>query len=191
MRMKKFASVENGSCLILLSVLPFPLAIVTTLLFVFTIGRRFPRDIAPGSSLVLPGLLLAVAVMLFVIAYARRLWIDDAPRRFMLILCGATSLMAWPVWTTGILPSINGMSLGSERVSAMRVVHLTTSQASKGRQIYYWATLAPADGASGVGAGRYFVPAGIYDAWQSPTGRAVKVVHATGLLGAQVVLDYR
>lgn len=191
MGMIKRPPVENGTRLILLSILPFPLAILTTFLFVFTIGRRFPRDIAPGSSLMLPGVLLSIAVMLVTTAYVRRRWIEDAPRRFSLFLCALTSMMAWPVWTVGTLPSVNGMSLGEARTSGMRLERLTMSQASKGRRLYYWASLAPAVSPSRIGAGRYFVPKEIYDDWELRTGENVQVVHASGLLGAETLLDYR
>ncbi len=189
--MKKPAKVQNGSRLVLLSVLPFPLAILSTIAFVLTIGTRYPRDIAPGSSLILPGLVLSIVVMLLVTAHVRRNWIEDAPRRFSLILCAITSLLAWPVWTVGILPSVNGISLGREQVSAMRLVGLSTTRAKSGRRLYYLATLEPGVRSAEIGAGRYFFSKEIYDRWQSRTGREVTVMHASGLLRAQAVLDFR
>lgn len=188
--MKKAESPKDAS-LPMLSVLPFPLAILTTLAFVLTVGTHFPRDIAPGSSLILPGLLLSIAVLLVVMGRVRRRWSDPAPRRFSLILCVITSALAWPVWTTGILPSVNGIKLGAEQISTMRLAGLTTSHASKGRQIYYWARLQATSPASRIGSGRYFVPKAIHDGWQSRTGQEVAVVHATGLLGAETVLSFR
>ena len=182
---------RQANRLILISAIPFPLAILATLLLVFAAGARFPRDVAPGSSLALPGLIVSLAIMSLITARVRRHWIEPAPRRFSLILCTATSLMAWPVWTMGILPSVNGMHLHAERTSAMRLSALTFSHASKGRQIYYWGTLQPAGEATGIGAGRYFIPKAIYDAWQGQVGKRVTVHHATGLLRAEAVLEFR
>jgi hypothetical protein len=182
---------RNGARLLLLSSAPFPLAIALTFLFILTIGTRFPRDVAPGSSLILPGFVLSGIVMALITALVRRHWPEPALRRFSLFLCGITSLMAWPVWTTGILPSVNGAILGPRQTSAMRLTGLSISHASKGRRIYYWAAMRPPpDTASALGAGRYFVPQQVYEAWQPQVGRDVRVDHATGLLGAETVLNF-
>lgn len=181
---------SHANRLILISAMPFPLAILVTLLFVFTVGIDFPRDVAPGSSLVLPGLAVSGAILSLITARIRQGWIEAAPRRFSLILCTATSLMAWPVWTMGILPSVNGMRLDTERTSTMRLSTLTFTHASKSRQIYYWARLQQVGTETGIGDGRYFIPKAVYDAWQGQIGRTVTVRHATGLLGAETVLEF-
>ncbi|MDX3911175.1 MAG: hypothetical protein QHC67_15350 [Sphingobium sp.] len=41
----------NRNRLLLLSMLPLPLAILATFAMVLLVGERFPRQIAPGSSL--------------------------------------------------------------------------------------------------------------------------------------------
>lgn len=182
---------RHGARLLLLSFAPFPLAILLTLLFILTIGTRFPRDVAPGSSLILPGFVLSGIVMALITALVRRHWPEPALRRASLLLCGLTSLMAWPVWTTGILPSANGAILGPRQTSAMQLMDLSTSHASKSRDIYYWATMRPGqDTAAALGPGRYFVPQATYEMWQMRIGRDVRVDHATGLLGAETVLGF-
>lgn len=186
----KFPPPHNRNRLLLLSALPFPLAIGATFALVLLVGERFPRQLAPDATLAPAGLAMTLLAMGAILSVIWRQWTDDAPRRFALLLVTLTSLLAWPVWTIGIAPSVNGMRLGPQQASTMRVVELTMSRASKGRSIYYWARLRPADARSRVGAGRYFVPQHIHERWQARTGAEVTVRHATGLLGAETIISF-
>jgi hypothetical protein len=178
---------------LLLSAAPFPLAILTTLLFVTLVGTRFPRDVAPGSSLALPGLILALLIYGALMAVIRRQWLEATPRRFALLLGGLTSLMAWPVWAVGPLPSINGASIDAPSETAMRVIDQGSSPISRSRSVYYWAELEPISPRdTALSAGRYITSDHINARWATaPNPAGVHVIHARGLLGAEVVLGYR
>ncbi|MDX3911176.1 MAG: hypothetical protein QHC67_15355 [Sphingobium sp.] len=99
--------------------------------------------------------------------------------------------MAWPVWTTAILPSVNGVMFGPEAASAMHIVKLTTSRPKKSNRLYYWATLRPIDPRAPIGAGRYVVDKAAYERWQLAPTRPAQVVHVEGLLGARIALAFR
>ena len=182
---------NKGQFLVLCALLPFVLPILGTLLLVLLVGNHFPRDIAPGSGLKLAGLIAALLAGAGVLAVVHRRWPDPQARRFALVLCGVTSLMAWPVWTVGLLPSVNGMALADSETTAMYLNGLEVTQASKSRALNYWARLAPVNPGTGLGAGRYFIPREIHARWDAAKTPTVQVEHATGLLGAEVVRDYR
>lgn len=191
------ASLENkGQFLLVATFVPFALPFAVTLLLVLLVGNHFPRDLAAGSSLVLSGLVAGLVVMVGVNAHVARRWPAARARQLALILSGATTLMGWPLWTMGVLPSVNGMALGELRVTSMRLEGLEVTRASKGRQLYYWARLAPDGGAdvgpdAKLGAGRYFIPREVHDRWQQDGPATVRVGHARGLLGAEIVRDYQ
>jgi hypothetical protein len=187
---KARSSVPNHNRLLLLAILPFPLTIVMTFAAMLLVGERYPRQVASGSSLSWWGLGLSLTVFATVLLIVRQHWSEAGPRRFALALSGVTSLLAWPVWTTGILPSINGAMLGPHETSMMQVEKLTTSRA-KGNRIYHWATLRPLDNTSPIGAGRYFVPQDAYQRWQERPAQPARVIHAKGLLGARIAIAFR
>lgn len=191
LRSVKSERLPDGNRLILLSVLPFPMAVLGTFLLIATIGNRFPRNLAPGSSLALHGLILSLLVMGAVTLHVRRRWHERRVRRFSLLLCAITSVMAWPVWTVGVLPSVNGLDHDVPLVTPMQLKSLTTSHASKSRTIYHWAFLERAEGTAVIGEGRYFVAQPVFERWQGRVGRTVAVSHASGLLGARIILDYQ
>lgn len=189
--MAKAALGDKAQLVVLWAVAPFALPIVLTFALLLLVGNRFPREIAAGSSLIVCGLAAALAVLILVnLAVARR-WPDPQIRKFALVMSAVTSLLGWPIWTVGPAPSVNGMVLGPVQTSLMRLHGLETTHASKSRLLYYWATLAPRDPASAVGAGRYLIPYETYKRWQIEAPQTVRVSHATGLLGAQVVRDYQ
>ena len=182
---------NRGQFLVLCTLAPFALPIIGTLLLVLLVGNHFPRDIAPGSGLKLMGLIAAVLAGAGVLAIVCRRWSDPQARRLALVLCGVTTLMAWPVWTVGVLPSVNGMALAESEVTAMRLTGLEVTHASKSRELYYWASLASPIADTRLGAGRYFISRELHARWSVTRAQTVQVKHATGLLGAEVVRDYR
>lgn len=182
---------NKGQFLVLCALAPFALPILGTLLLVLLVGNHFPRDIAPGSGLKLAGLIAALLAGAGVLAVIHRRWPDPQARQLALALCGAASLMAWPVWTVGVLPSVNGMALADSETTAMHLTGLDVTHASKGRELYYWARLAPVNPGTRLGAGRYFIPRELHARWEAAKTQTVQVEHATGLLGAEVVRDYR
>ena len=88
--------------------LPFVLPIVATFALLFLVGNQWPRDIAIGSGLKMPGLCVAALSAFVIWWWSVRKIQDRRIRAFAAIFCGVTGLMGWPVWTVGILPSVNG-----------------------------------------------------------------------------------
>lgn len=171
--------------------LPFAVPFALTLLLLVTVGEGWPRDIAPGSGLKAAGFIAAMST-------AGGIWwriagrhADARGKRFAAILCAVTGAMGWPVWTAGVLPSVNGAVLGREGTAAMRLEGLEVTHASKSRRLYYWARLDPLNAGTKIAAGRYFIPQSTYDRWAATRPRVVRVSHAPGLLGAEVVTRYR
>jgi hypothetical protein len=177
--------------LLLALALPFALPFVLTLLIVFLIGEAWPRNIAAGSGLKLAGLIASALAALLVWQRIVRAFADDRVHRFAALACAVTGLMGWPVWTVGVLPSVNGAKLGPRQVELMRVGRIDITRPSKGPGFYYWAWLEAAHPGASVGDGRYFVPEAAYARWAPRKPAMVRVMHARGLLGAEVVLDFR
>ena len=177
--------------LILRMALPFALPFALTLIILATVGEAWPRSIAPGSGLKLAGLIasaLAGGAVWRTIVHAHA---DERVHKFAVIGCSVTALMGWPVWTVGVLPSVNGASLGREEVELMRLGRIDVTRPSKGPGFYYWAWLEPVHPGAGVAGGRYFIPETVYQRWAPHKPATVRVTHARGLLGAEVVTRYR
>ncbi|RZM00151.1 MAG: hypothetical protein EOP73_17360 [Variovorax sp.] len=105
-----------------------------------------------------------------------------------------TSLLAWPTWTWGVLPSLNGVRVADVQSTTMRLERLQQTTVSKSRERNHWAHLQPVASAaadSPLRQGRYFITRETYEQWQPGAPRDVVVVHGTGLLGARVVLALR
>lgn len=170
--------------------LPFALPILLTFALLLLVGNHWPRDIAPGSGLKLAGL-CATAITAFVVwrnAIAR---VDDhKARTFAALLCAVTGLMGWPVWSVGVLPSLNGAVLRNQSTVRMTLERTEVTHKSKSRELYYWAWLK-ADRDNGVaGSGRYFISREIYERLEKASPATVDVTVAQGLLGAQIVRGY-
>lgn len=189
--MEKRPKFRHQNRLLLLAFSPFPISIVVTILAVLVVGEYFPRQIAPDSGVKLAGAVASVTVFVIVTRSIVRLGLDEAPRRFGIILALVTSLMAWPVWTLGIMPSLNGLSFGKEVTTPMRLVGLSISRPKKSRQIYYVARLEPFSDAAPIGQGRYYVPQAVYLEWERRGQGRVEVGHSRGLLGAEIALSFR
>lgn len=170
--------------------LPFALPIAVTLLLVVFVGEAWPRNIAPGSGLKLAGLVATVITSLMVWRVAVSGIADRRARRFAALIAGVAGLMGWPVWSVGVLPSVNGASLGPVQTVAMALERTETSTVSRSRRLNRWAWLHPASPDSPVPAGRYFIPEEAFARWNENHAHSVSVTVANGLLGAQVVTGY-
>ena len=171
--------------------LPFVLPILATFALLFLAGNQWPRDIAIGSGLKMPGL-CAAALTAFVIWWWSVRQIQD--RRilaFAAIFCGVTGLMGWPVWTVGILPSVNGSVLNQPSPIPMTLDRIEMTPKRKSRGYYHWAWLKTANSNSAIQSGRYFISENDYQRFDSTKPAAVDVTVAQGLLGAYVVLGYK
>lgn len=170
--------------------LPFAVPIVMTLATVLLIGERWPRTIAPGSGLKFAGFCATVLCCAGVWRFAIRGIEDKRVHKFAALFCAATGLMGWPVWSTGILPSVNGYRLDNERVIAMMLERTETSTRSKSRKLNHWAWLRTDDPSAQIGSGRYYIPEVIHANWSRRAPGPVRLKVARGLLGAQVVTGY-
>lgn len=177
--------------LLLKMAVPFALPFGLTLIILATVGEAWPRSIAPDSGLKLAGLIASALVGAAVWLIIVRAFADERVHKFAAIGCGVTALMGWPVWTVGVLPSVNGASIGREKVAFMRLGRIDVTRPSKGQGFYYWAWLEPVHPGAAVVGGRYFIPETVYQRWAQHKPATVKVMHARGLLGAEVVTQYR
>ncbi|PLK23997.1 hypothetical protein [Novosphingobium sp. TH158] len=172
-------------------ILPFAVPFALTLALMVLVGERWPRDIAPGSGLKLAGLVASALTAALVWRYTVRAIEDRRVHKAAGILCLVTGLMGWAVWTTGVLPSINGAALGSESTVRMRLERTEVTAVSKSKERYHWAWLRTDLNDAALASGRYFIPEGHYQRWQASKPASVEVTYARGLLGAQVVTGFR
>lgn len=170
-------------------ILPFAVPILVTLILLLVVGNAWPRDIAPGSGLKLPGLAASAAT-----ATAMAVWrlavhaiADQRVRRFAALVCAATGLMGWPVWTVGVLPTLNGAATSNERVVVMTLQRVEVTRKSRSRDYYHWAWLKAEDRGQAALSGRYFISGTTYDRWRREGPARVEVGLGRGLLGAEVV----
>ncbi|MFM7377004.1 MAG: hypothetical protein ACKO1O_02555 [Erythrobacter sp.] len=170
--------------------LPFALPIASTLALVVLVGEAWPRNIAPGSGLKLAGLLATAVLAYGVWLVTVRSIPDRRAHQMAALVCGVTGLMGWPVWSVGIMPSINGLALGPEQTVTMILDRTEATSIKHSREQNHWAWLHPASPGGAVGAGRYFIPEATYQRWNLENPRSVRVTIAEGLLGAQVVTRY-
>ena len=173
--------------LLLPFVLPFPLV----LLLIFTVGEAWPRSIAPGSGLKLTGFVVSALTAACAWYSAVQSVTDERTRTFAMLFCAITGLMGWPMWTVGVLPSINGARLEPSSTTAMRIERLYITRPSKGRGFHHWAVLETRNADALIESGRYFIPQSRYEEWRMHRPETVKVVHARGALGAEVVTAFR
>ena len=170
--------------------LPFVLPVALSLIIFVTIGESWPRNIAPGSGLRLPDLMASVVIATLTWHQMVRILACERLRRFAAIACAATGLMGWPIWTVGVLPSINGAMLDQEQVEPMRLGGLDVTRSAKS-STYYSAWLEPVDPNAPIDGGRYVISEVVYQRLASRKPAGVKVAYAKGLLGAQVIIDYQ
>ncbi|OYZ41038.1 MAG: hypothetical protein B7Y31_06245 [Novosphingobium sp. 16-62-11] len=175
-----------GQCL-----LPFALPILITMALAVTVGESWPRNIAPGSGLKLAGLVATAFTGAAVWCLATRQVDDRRVRKGVAILCAVTALMGWPVWSVGVLPSVNGIALGPEKETPMRMTRLEITTPSKGgRGFYHWAWLEPLSGRSALPQGRVFIAEAVHAKWTAERSKIVTLHHAKGMLGAEVLTGF-
>jgi hypothetical protein len=172
--------------------LPLVLPVALTVFISITVGETWPRSIAPGSGLMLQGLIASAIFSTLAWRITGGAFDDEQVRKLAAIICAVTGLMGWPIWTTGILPSINGAFLGQERVEPMRLGKLDVSR-PKGSvgSPNYSAWLEPINRGGAIDGGRYYISEEVYQRLESQKPVAIRVAHSRGLLGAVVVTDYR
>lgn len=168
--------------------LPFAIPMLLTAALVIFVGAGWPRNIAPGSGLKLAGLCVTVLTSLAVWMLITRHIGDRRARKAAALICGAVGLLGWPVWSVGVLPSVNGFSLGPQQSHRMVLDRVEVTTVSRSSARNHWAWLRP-DSPDAL-AGRYFIPEAIYAQWSRKQPAVVTVTMAPGLLGAQVVTGY-
>ena len=177
--------------LVLVAIAPLPVAIASTFALLLMVGERFPRQLAPGEGLWSWGLLLSAVIATVLWAAMRTGQREPRLAGLLTALLVVTSLLAWPTWTWGVLPSINGVRVSNVQTTTMRLQRLEQTTVSKSRERNHWAHLTPTVPGPPLAKGRYFIARDTYDLWQPGAPRDVVVDHGTGLLGARVVLALR
>lgn len=168
-----------------------PFAIPAGLSLLIGVGLDWPRDIAPGSGLKLPGLLATALTALVAWRLSVRGLGDPRVRRLSALLCLLVALLAWPIWSVGVLPSVNGAVLRDVRTLAMRLERTEATAQRHSPDFHHWAWLVPIDAAAGIGGGRHFISKPTYDRLTAERPATVAVDVATGFLGAIVVTAIR
>ena len=170
--------------------LPFAVPIMMTIAMMFLVGDRWSRTIAPGSGLKFAGLCTTALCCAGVWRFAIRGIADRRAHKFAAIMCAATGLLGWPVWTMGILPSINGSRLADEQVLTMTLERTEITRQSKSTKLNHWAWLRTEDRTTSAVSGRYYIPEDVHADWARRGPGPVRLKVARGLLGAQVVTGY-
>lgn len=170
--------------------LPFAIPMLLTIALVIFAGDNWPRHIAPGSGLKLPGFGATLVTCLIVWCWAARGIRDKRNHAIAAVTCGVIGLMGWPVWSVGVLPSVNGMSLGPPEQLRMTIERTDVTVVSHSSTRNHWAWLRPDAHVARVTAGRYFIPEATYRQFKDKRPNIVTVTIAEGLLGAQVVTRY-
>ncbi|MFL0672034.1 MAG: hypothetical protein ACJLS3_11615 [Erythrobacter sp.] len=166
--------------------LPFAVPMVLTMALVILVGESWPRQIAPGSGLKLAGLGASALTTILVWHRVTHGIADRRVRKMAALICGMVGLLGWPVWSIGILPSINGASLGPATTQRMVLERTESTPVSRSRARNHWAWLRSGD----APADRYFISEELYARWNSQRPETVTVTFAPGLLGAEVVTGY-
>ena len=154
-------------------------------------GEQLPRTIAPGSGLKLVGLCCAVLLAAITWRWSIRSIEDERAHAFAALACTVTGLLGWPVWTMGILPSVNGLSLHDMHTIRMALERTEVTAVSRSRSLNHWAWLKADASGSPAGTGRYIIPEAVHADWARRHGSTVSLTVAQGILGATVVLSYR
>jgi len=136
--------------------LPFAIPMFLTVALVILVGESWPRNIAPGSGLKLPGFGASVLTSLIVWQFITRSFGDKRVHKMAAIMCGVVGLMGWPVWSVAVLPSLNGFSLGPRESVRMTLTRTEITTVSRSRAVNHWAWLRPECTTGGARAGRYF-----------------------------------
>lgn len=167
--------------------LPFAAPILVTFVLLALVGDQWPRDIAPGSGLKIAGLCTTAVSAFACWLFAVRAVDDRRVRGFAALLCAITGLMGWPVWSVGVLPSINGSVLAEPSAVRMTVERTEATHKSKSKGFYHWVWLKADTGNARLYSGRYFISEDVYERLNRTTPDIVTVNVARGLLGAQIV----
>lgn len=161
-----------------------------TAALVILVGESWPRNIAPGSGLKLPGFGASVLTSLMVWWLITRSIGDRRVHKMAAVMCGVVGLMGWPVWTVGVLPSANGFSHGRQESVRMALIRTEITTISRSRAFNHWAWLRPEVSTTGPKEGRYFISEQTYQRWNERRPSTVNVTISEGLLGAQIVTGY-
>lgn len=173
------------------ALLPFGVPIFLILAFLLIAGPGMPRDIAPGSGLKLAGLVATLVTTGVVMVVSVRGISERRVRGLARVLCLLVGLMAWPVWSVGVLPFVNAIALHGERTVLMTLERTEATSIKNSPEQHHWAWLTPNADGTGVSPGRHFIPKATFDLWAAEKPASVDVEVATGLLGATVVTDIR
>lgn len=170
--------------------LPFAIPKLLTTALVILVGESWPRNIAPGSGLKMWGFGASVLTSLIVWRFITLGIRDTRVHKVAAVMCGVVGLMGWPVWSVGVLPSVNGFSFGSQESVRMTLTRTEITTVSRSRAFNHWAWLRPEVPTARAKAGRYFISEQIYQRWNDQRPSTVNVTISEGLLGAQIVTGY-
>jgi hypothetical protein len=167
--------------------LPFAIPMLLTVALVIIVGESWPRNIAPGSGLKMWGFGASALTSLIVWRFITRSIGDMRVHKVAAVICAVVGVMGWPVWTVGVLPSVNGFSLGRQETVRMTLTRTEITTISRSRAVNHWAWMRPEAPTARAKAGRYFISEQTYQRWNDQRPSTVNITVSKGLLGAQVV----
>ena len=167
--------------------LPFAIPMLLTVALVIIVGESWPRNIAPGSGLKMWGFGASALTSLIGWRFITRSIGDMRVHKVAAVICAVVGVMGWPVWTVGVLPSVNGFSLGRQETVRMTLTRTEITTISRSRAVNHWAWMRPEAPTARAKAGRYFISEQTYQRWNDQRPSTVNITVSKGLLGAQVV----
>lgn len=170
--------------------LPFATPMLLTVALVVFVGESWPRNIAPGSGLKAQGFVASALTSLIVWRFITHSVGDERVHRMAAVTCGVVGLMGWPVWTVGVLPSVNGYRIGAQETFRMTLMRTEITTVSRSRAVNHWAWLQPVVPTERAKAGRYFISEQTYQGWHDQRPGTVNVSISKGLLGADIVTGF-
>ncbi len=168
----------------------FGIPLALTFALAIFVGNDWPRNMAPGTGLKLPGLAATIITSLLVWRFTTHGIEDKRVHKMAGLICGVIGLLGWPVWSVGVLPSVNGISVGSQETVRMTLERTEATTIKHSRALNHWAWLRPIAQNPDSQAERYFISEEEYRRWSDQPPSTVTVTFAQGLLGATVVTGF-
>lgn len=138
----------------------------------------------------MPGFGATIVTSFIVWRFTTRTIADKRVHEMAALICGVTGLMGWPVWSVGVMPSLNGISVGSQETVSMTFERTEVTTVKHSRALNHWAWLRPTGQDPSSRAERYFITEEEYQRWSDQRPSTVTVTFARGLLGAQIVMGF-
>jgi hypothetical protein len=167
---------------------PFLLACAVTVTIMWWTRDATSLQLAPGESVATSGLLAACLLGAWFAVLHARLTAHQGLRKLGFMLIAVSSLMAVAPLSWGAMRAINGLSVGAETRTRVRLIEFRTVPQKHGRTPHRYAVVEPVSLPSTFPAGSLFITATQYEAWAGIQPDHLTVTSAKGLLGARAIV---